>query len=184
MTSLIRNSARIRPCKALLTLTLLLPIQLYADNYGAPKFSDYPANMHSGDLVIPTFLKKDGDIWRDDMGKMVAPPVINTAGKYYMTAHSCGTSCRYYTLNDLSNGRESQALEQFSNGGGAPMKSKDGRNMVIDLISRPDSTLIIARYYIDRKNESTECRESYFALSSNGRSIRQVAESLRCTEDQ
>jgi|GEM_PF-1302995 len=178
-----KNIVSIRFFTAFFAFALLLPIQSYADSHVPQKFSDYPTHIYTGDLVIPAYLKKDGEVWRDDMGKVVSPPVINTAGRFYMTPHSCGTSCRYYTLNDLSNGEESQALVRFSNDGATPRKTKDGRDIVIDITTRPDSSLILVRYYIDRPDSPPECKASYFALNSSGNSIRSVAQLLECPEN-
>lgn len=179
----LKRIARTKFFMALFALASVLPVQSYADSHVPPKFSDYPTHIYTGDLVIPAYLKKDGEVWRDDMGKIVSPPVINTAGRFYMTPHSCGTSCRYYTLNDLSNGEESQALVRFSNDGATPRKTKDGRDIVIDITTRPDSSLILVRYYIDRPDSPPECKASYFALNSSGKSIRSVAQSLECSEN-
>lgn len=183
MNSLIKKIVNSGPSMTSFILACLLSAQSYADSRVIPQFSSYPTQIYTGDLVIPAFLKKDGEIWRDDLGKMVFPPVVNTAGKFYMTPHSCGTSCRYYTLNDLSSGDESGALNQFSNDGGTPGKSKDGRNIVIDLTTRPDSALILARYYIDRPDDSSECSASYFLLMPGGKAVKPIAESLKCPED-
>ncbi|WP_372437198.1 hypothetical protein ACCM60_18900 [Pseudomonas chlororaphis subsp. aureofaciens] len=178
-----KKIVRIRFFTTLFALALLLPIQSYADSRMPPQFSDYPTHTYTGDLVIPAYLKKDGEVWRDDMGKIVSPPAINTAGRFYMTPHSCGTSCRYYTLNDLSNGEESQAFVRLSNDGAVPRKTKDGRDIVIDITTRPDSSLILVRYYIDRLGSPPECKASYFVLNSSGKSIRSVAQSLECPEN-
>lgn len=175
---------RTKICAAFCLVALLQPIQAHADRPANPVFSDYPATVYKGKLVPPHFLTKNRDVWRDDMGKMVSPPVVNTAGKFYMAVHSFGTACRYYTLNDLSTGEETRVLDQFSNDGATPKKSKDGRNLVIELVSKPDSYLILARYYIDRSDNSDPgCSARYFVLAKNGRSIKLVAESQMCRVD-
>jgi hypothetical protein len=177
------NIVRARLYMTMCVLAYLLPIQSYAASYADPQFSDYPTQVYKGDLVVPAFLKEDGEVWRDDMGKTVFPLAVNTAGKFYMTPHSCGTSCRYYTLNDLSNGKESRALDRFSNDGSAPRKSKDGRDIVIDLTTRPDSALILARYYLGGLDGSSDCSASYFLLVPSGKSIKPIADSLKCPKD-
>ncbi|MGF6305770.1 MULTISPECIES: hypothetical protein [Paraburkholderia] len=92
-----------------------------ADNGALPNFSDYSIDVYHGTLKIPTYYKKVDDAWRDDVGKTVAPIGINFARKYYIGTHSCGASCRYYTLSNLVSGSESNALDMFSNDEG-PLK--------------------------------------------------------------
>jgi hypothetical protein len=86
------------------------------------QFSDYPIAVYAGTLHIPNYYVNSGDVWRDDMGKEVAPPNVNFAGKYYIGLHSCGTQCRYFTLSDLTTGNESRALDMFSGNGGGHKK--------------------------------------------------------------
>jgi hypothetical protein len=138
----------------------------------SPKFADYPAAAYTGSLHIPSYyVREAGGLWRDDMGKQVAPVAISFAGKYYIGLHSCGTGCRYFTLSDLSNGRDSKALDMFSSDGGEPTKTRDGRTYVTELIAHPESTMLIARYYIEPSAfHSAECRERIFVLRDDGQS--------------
>ena len=72
----------------------------------SPRFEDYQVAVSTGTIHQPKWIRHiGGDEWRDDMGKLVDPPEINFAGKYFVAVHSCGTGCRYYTMTDLSSGR-------------------------------------------------------------------------------
>jgi hypothetical protein len=138
----------------------------------SPSFAAYPAVAYTGSLCIPSYyVREAGGLWRDDMGKQVAPVEINFAGRYYIGLHSCGTGCRYFTLSDLSSGRDSKALDMFSSEGGEPTRTKDGRTYVTELIAHPESTMLIARYHIEPSaDHPAECRERLFVLSDDGQS--------------
>jgi hypothetical protein len=128
-----------------------------------PKFSEYSIDVYRGKLKIPNYYEKIDQDWRDDMGKLVAPPAINFAGKYYIGIHSCGADCRYHTLSDLTNGSDSNALDMFSNDLGYPQKTSDGRIYITNLVSRPTSNMLIAQYHIEGNSTSQEeCRERIF----------------------
>jgi hypothetical protein len=149
---------------------------LAADGTIMPKFSDYPTAIYTGSLHIPSYYIKSGDVWRDDMDKEVSPPHINFAGKYYVGLHSCGTECRYYTLSDLAEGSESSALDIFSSDGSEPKKTSDGHNHVTELISKPDSLMVIAQYHIDHYlNIPPQCRERMFLLSKDGKKVSPIS---------
>lgn len=141
-----------------------------ADPLATPKFDDHPAVAYTGPLHTPSYYTRDSEgIWRDDMGKAVAPVAINFAGKYYIGLHSCGTECRYFTLSDLSSGRDSKALDMFSSADGEPARTRDGRPYLTDVIAHRDSTMIVARYHIDRSaGRPPECRQRVFVLSGDG----------------
>jgi len=145
----------------------------------APNFSDYPVAVYTGKIYIPSYYTKSKDGWRDDMGKEVAPIAVNFSGKYYIGLHSCGAECRYYTLSDLSTGKDFKTLDVFSTDGDQPKKTGDGHTFVTDLISRPDSKAFIARYHIDSKNNSPEeCRERFFILSEDGVKITAITKTI------
>ena len=146
------------------------------DHPSLPNFADHPAAPYAGSLRIPSYYVRDtSGLWRDDMGKQVAPVEINFAGKYYIGLHSCGTDCRYFTLSDLSSGRDSKALDMFSSDGREPTKTKDGRPYVTELIAHPESTMLIARYHIEPSaDHPAECRERIFVLSDDGQSAMPV----------
>lgn len=179
----------IKPTNSKMRLTLyylaaLLPEHAYAANPPTPKFTDYPAEIYTGKWMLPSFIKQDGDIWRDNMGKMVPPPSINTAGKFYIAAHSCGTSCRYYTLTDLSNGRHSQALSLFSSQRARSKNSKIGYITTVELITHTESFLVLARSYSETTNrQSSQCLARYFVLSDDGKLIKPITKSLKCSDN-
>jgi hypothetical protein len=155
-----------------------------ANNVVLPKFSDYPVDVYNGKLKVPTYYKEVDNEWRDDMGKLVAPPVINFAGKYYIGIHSCGAGCRYYTLSNLASGSDSNALDMFSNDEGHPQKTSDGRTYVTSLVSQPDSKMLVAQYYIDQSTISKEeCRERIFSLSDDGKEVRPITRTINNCEE-
>ncbi|MFC0401240.1 hypothetical protein [Paraburkholderia rhizosphaerae] len=150
-----------------------------ADNGLSPEFSDYRVNVYRGRLKVPVYYVKIGNKWRDDMGKMVSPPVINFSGKYHIGIHSCGADCRYYTLSNLMSGADSGALDPFSNAGEQPNKTSDGRIYITNLISRPDSKMLIAQYYIDRDVDSEgKCREQIFTLNDDGKRVMPITKTI------
>jgi hypothetical protein len=137
--------------RALIILVATAYVLAQAEGVGIlPKFSDHTVDTYKGQLITPSYYKKDGEDWRDDMGKSVAPPAINFSGKYYIGIHSCGAGCRYYTLSDLASGSESNALDMFSNDESRPQKTSDGRLYITNLISRPTSSMLVAQYHIEK----------------------------------
>lgn len=158
-------------------LCLLAPSPSRANGpSAAPEFSDYPISVYNGALHIPSYFTLDSSgVWRDDLGKEVAPVQVNFAGKYYLGLHSCGSECRYFTLSDLSTGRESKALDMFSAADGKPPRTRDGRGYVTELIVHPNSTMLLARYQIDGSaDHPSECRERVFVLSHDGNEAKPV----------
>jgi hypothetical protein len=169
---------------ALFLVTLLVASAFAHDDLARPKFSDYSVQTYSGSLRIPSYYIKSDDVWRDDMGKAVSPPKINFAGRYYVGVHSCGTECRYYTLSDLKTGGDSNALNIFSSDGEYPPKTKDGRTYITVLTTRPDSRMLIARYYIDKsENKPEECRERVFLLGEDGKNITPITATINQCEN-
>ena len=89
---------------ALLTFLCLTP-SLAAQSW--PRFKDYEVPLYKSAIHRPKWIRHvKGDEWRDDLNKLVDPPEVNFAGKYFVAGHSCGTGCRYYTMTDLASGRE------------------------------------------------------------------------------
>ncbi|WP_239483094.1 hypothetical protein [Paraburkholderia sp. C35] len=140
-----------------------------------PKFADYRVAIFRGDTKVPGYYKRTGNDWYDEMGKMVAAPEVNFAGKYHIGVHSCGMGCRYYTLSDLSNGIDSNALDIFSN----DVRSKstsNTENYIVDLASKSDSKMLIAQYHIQQSASFKEkCRQKVFTLSDDGKMVIPVA---------
>lgn len=148
-----------------------------------PEFSKYRADVYRGKFQIPSFVIKDGAVWRDNHGKLIGQPAVNAGGRFYVARHSCGAECRYFTLSDLSSGRDSMALTEFSNNGIEPMRDALGRTVIVDLYTRPDSFLIQVKYYAEPKGDSRNiCNERYYVLSKDGSRVRAITSMMRgCT---
>jgi hypothetical protein len=129
----------------------------------SPRFNDYKVAVFSGRIHGSKSIRRvsDGE-WRDKAGKLVDSPQINFAGKYSVSLHSCGTRCRYYTMTDLSSGRELDLLKDFS-AAEPPPTTRDGLPYVTDLVTRADSKLLVAQYRID-STRGEECRERAFVF--------------------
>jgi hypothetical protein len=174
--------------KTILRVLILLVATSYALAHAKgvgmlPKFSDYSVDAYRGPLRIPSYYKKDGEDWRDDMGKLIAPPAINFAGKYYIGIHSCGADCRYYSISDLADGSESNALDMFSNDGSHPQKTSDGRSYIVNLLSRPTSNMLVAQYHIEQNQTSEqECRERVFLLRGDGKQVKSITGTISFCE--
>src|SRR5438128_1660159 len=82
-----------------------------------PRFEEYRVPLYRGAIHRPKWIHhgSTGE-WRDRLEKLVDEPEINFAGKYFIAIHSCGTGCAYYTLTDLSSGRDLNLLDDFSTG--------------------------------------------------------------------
>jgi hypothetical protein len=155
-----------------------------ADENALPKFPEFSVNVYGGPLKIPNYYRKMSDGWRDDMGKLVAPVEINFAGRYYIGLHSCGAECRYYSLSDLSDGADSNALDMFSNAAGRSMQTSDGRQYTIDLVFRPGSRMLIAQYHIERgATFPEECKARFFVFKDNGKKFIPITKTIEICED-
>ena len=142
----------------LIILTSFAP--LLADTL--PQFEAYPAPPYRGVIHRPEWIRRGGSgEWRDDLGKLVDDPEVNFAGRYFICVHSCGTGCRYYTLTDLSSGRDLDLLEMFATAEPTP-KTRDGRDYLTELFSHPDSRMLVAQYHIGLYQGEGECRERVF----------------------
>ena len=142
-----------------------------------PRFEDYQVPLYRGAIHPPKWIRHaEGDEWRDDIGKLVDPPEVNFAGKYFITLHGCGTGCGYYTLTDLSSGRDLNVLDSFSYGEPSP-KTREGHTYTTELFSRPDSRMLVAQYHVESGQENEECRERVF-LFEGGR-LKPITNTLR-----
>lgn len=125
-------------------------------------FEKYSVTSYQGDINIPSGYTHKDDIWFDHLGKVVNPVVINFSGKYYIGLHSCGYSCRYYTLNDLAENKDySNELKGFTSN---PEANTDN-NYFIELLYQPSSYLLVARYY--KNIDSEEYQNCYFVFEEN-----------------
>ncbi|MBU9641860.1 hypothetical protein [Burkholderia gladioli] len=145
-------------------------------------FSQYSAKVFTGNLVIPKYYEKTDYGWRDDEGKSVDNPHVNFAGKYFIGRHSCGTECIYFSLSDLTTGKDYNTLDMFSSGGDSPTRTRDGRRYLTELVTKPDSRLLIARYHISASASlPEECKEKEFVLDDkSGKVIATSKVSVPC----
>jgi hypothetical protein len=150
-----------------ITASLLLftsPAPLAAQS--SPRFKDYEVAVYTGAIHRPKWIRHVGsDEWRDNFGKLVEPPEVNFAGKYFVSVHSCGTGCRYYTMTDLSLGRELNLLNDFG-AAEPPPKTREGYAYITDLVTRANSRLLVAQYLIDSPR-GEGCRERAFVLDGD-----------------
>ena len=165
--------------KSITFLLTFLCLTLQVTSQKSPRFEDYEVEIYRGTIHKPKWIRHVADDeWRDEVGKLVEPPEINFAGKYFVTVHSCGTGCRYYTMTDLSSGRELDLLKDFS-ASEPPPKTREGYPYVTDLVTRANSKLVVAQFRIDSPR-GEECRERAFILE--GQKITPVSSTRRsCT---
>ena len=143
----------IRPA---LAIAIVLAFIATLSAQSQPGFEDYPVAVYTGAMHWPKWIRHIGtDEWRDELNKLVERPEVNFAGKYFVSVHSCGTSCRYYTMTDLSSGRELSLLKDF--------KTREGHSYVTDLLTRANSKLLVAQYRVD-SSRAEECRERIFVF--------------------
>lgn len=146
-----------------------------------PRFEDHNVSLYRGDAHLPKWISRGNEgEWRDDLGKLVDSPEVNFAGKYFAAVHSCGTGCRYYTLTDLSSGRELKALDIFTTAEPRP-RTSDGFEYLTILYYRYDSKMLVAQYLVDLKRGREQCRERSF-LFHNGRLKPISKTSRKCRE--
>jgi hypothetical protein len=143
------------------------------------QFDQFQVDVYRGHLEIPREFHKDRDgLWVDESGKPALAPRVNFAGEYYLAAHSCGTCCRYYTLNNLQTGGQISQVSIFDAGDPTPT-TKDGRTYVPILFFKPDSRLLIVQYEFDLCTpvKHNKCRQRYF-IFEDGR-FRSLSKTLR-----
>ena len=169
-----KNAITIAVSLMFLSLTPSLAAQ------SSSRFEDYEVPVYTGAIHRPKWIRHvGGDEWRDNLGKLVDPPEVNFAGKYFVVVHSCGTGCRYYTMTDLSSGRALDLLKDFG-AAEPPPKTRDGYPYVTDLITRANSKLLVAQYHVELPS-GEECRERAFV--SNGERITPINNTRRtCTQ--
>ena len=143
-----------------LVLLLVLPISALGQR---PRFGEHPVSMYEGKLHFPKWCRHvQGTEWRDGQNKLVEPPSINFAGKYYVAGHSLGAGARYYTLTDLTSGRELSVLDRFATTEGSP-ELPNGMHYLVSLTSRQTSSLLRVRFQQENwAADSGQCFERYF----------------------
>ncbi len=153
-------------CSFRLIFLILLSCCSFLAQDKLPRFEDYQVSVYTGKMCLPEWARREkDDCWRDQLGKCIGEhPEVNFSGKYFAIVHSCGTSCRYFTLTDLSTGRELKALDMFGSGE-SPSRTRNGLEYLTGIVTRPNSRLLIAQYeiqQIQRSVENSECRERSF----------------------
>lgn len=145
-----------------------------------PRFEDFSSAKYAGPIVGPKGTKQiSATEWRNEMGKLVEPPVPNFAGKYNITLNSCGTGCRYYTLTDLSTGKSLPTLAPFA-AAEPPPKTKDGYAYITDLIGRAESYMLVAQAQVEAP-KGVECRERIFKFQ--GQALKPITNTkVGCTK--
>jgi len=166
-------------------LPAIAPAQVATKESPQFSFKQFHVPIYQGPLKVSANAHKDSQgAWRDDHNKLVEPPEVNFAGQYYLEVHSCGTGCRYYTLNSLLSGREYRDISMFD-AGDPPPRTKDGHTYVPILFFKPDSRLLIAQYNLDQSApvEQNMCRQRYYVFQ-NG-SFRPLSKTLMsCTNEE
>lgn len=138
------------------------PALLLVSANKTPRFEDYKVPLYTKELHNPGWITHiRGDEWRDELNKLVSPPEINFAGKYFICAHSCGTGCSYYTLTDLSSGRELEVLDKLKTMG-PRQKTRNKDKYFIELMSRPNSKMLVVQYQSELNQRKPECWERVY----------------------
>jgi hypothetical protein len=163
--------------KSITLLLVFVGLTLQVTGQTSPRFGDYEVAIYRGTVHRPKWIRRVADDeWRDELGKLVEPPEINFAGRYFVSVHSCGTGCRYYTLTDLSSGRD--LLKNFGATELSPT-TREGYSYVTDLVTRANSRLLVVQFRVDSPR-GKECRERAFILE--GEKITPVTNTRRsCT---
>jgi len=131
-----------------------------------PKFEDFPVIMPLEPWVLPKDIYHlSTKEWKNANGKLIESPKVNFAGKYVIILNSCGTGCRYYTLTDLSTGRDLPTLKIFGSKR-PPATTKEGFTYVTNLVGRNGSTMLVAQYQIETETVRKECRERVFVFEN------------------
>jgi hypothetical protein len=171
----------------------LLPIALLpgsarhcgAQERDAINFNQFPVEVYRGPLKIPREFHREPDgKWQDESGKPASQPQVNFAGEYYLAGHSCGTCCRYYTLNNLRTGAKVREVSMFDAADSNPHLTRDGRTYVPILFFKPRSKLLVVQYELDlcTSTGKNECRQRSFIFA--GGHFRAISRTLRsCTRE-
>jgi hypothetical protein len=124
-------------------------------------FDDFFVDVFDGVTMLPDEYKEESNgVWRDSFGKRIDPPHVNFAGKYFLSLHSCGAGCRYYTLTNLVDGKMNRSIEMFESGDPPPL-TREGYPYMTTLFYRKNSAMLVAQYQIQTPEELI-CRERIF----------------------
>ena len=166
--------------KSMTLLLTLLGLVFQTTGRIPARFESYEVAIYKGAIHRPRWIRLVADNeWRDEAGKLVEPPEINFAGKYFVALHSCGTGCRYYTMTDLSSGRELNLLKDFG-AAEPPPTTREGYSYVTNLVTHANSKLLVAQFRVSAQR-GEECRERAFVLE--GEKITPITNTRRsCTD--
>jgi len=131
-----------------------------------PKFEDFPVIKPLEPWILPRDIHHiSTNEWKNANGKLIEPPKVNFAGKYVIALNSCGAGCSYYTLTNLSTGRDLPALKIFASKK-PPATTKEGFTYVTHLVGRNGSSMLVAQYQIETETAKRECRERVFVFEN------------------
>ncbi|MGH9820092.1 MAG: hypothetical protein ACRD43_07960 [Pyrinomonadaceae bacterium] len=175
-----RNIGQCKIGSVLLLLLSILPVSTLGQR---PRFNEHPINLYKGKLHLPTWARRvQGTEWRDQQNKLVEPPSINFAGKYYIAVHSLGAGARYYSLTDLASGRELSLLDKFATTESSP-DLPNGMHYLMSLTRQRNSRLLKVRFQQETwAFESGPCHEQYFLFT--GKKLLPIkAKRYPCTDE-
>lgn len=148
-------------------------IESHTTDINSDLFDKYLVDIYRGKTIPPKEYTQEDGIWFDDLGKAVNPPIINFAGSYNIGLHSCGYGCRYYTLTNLTNGKDfSKVLQDFTSN----PENNTVTNYFIELFSKPDSNLLQARYY--ETPDSEDYQDCYFIFKD--KNLEKIGNEIKC----
>ena len=113
--------------------------------------SNYSVDVYNGKLYIPiSFEHKSDGFWYDENGKKIMDPVINFAGKYFISDPGCNGLCEVSRIYDMTSGKElSGLLDMFDNKKPLP-RTHDGWEYTSRKQHRADSRLLVVQYWLSK----------------------------------
>lgn len=135
---------------------------------GGHRFDNYRVEIFRGKYLPSENMEKDskGYFIQITSGKIYYELGPNFGGKYFITTGGCGTGCRWFSMNDLTNGKPIDAIRMFQ--GDENNFTKDGFQYVIDMHHKPSSNLLIVQYQLMNTPEKiSDCRERSFVFQDN-----------------
>jgi len=162
-------------------LVVFFTISTFSQNK-KPSFDDYPAKLYTGKIHRPTWMRiVNAGEWRDERNKLVESPSVNFAGRYHIAVHSLGTGARFYSITNLSSGRELKILDRFATTEQTP-KSKNGQHYLKVLGNYANSRLLAVRYESNDPDQIAEaCYERFFLLEQER--LRSLKKVYRCKNE-
>lgn len=136
-----------------MSLRLMGIVALLSGSGPLKHFEDFEIARDTNATKTPSAFTLSEGVWRNSAGKLVRPVEVNLGSHHYLTVNGCGTGCRFYSLFDLSTGRENRFTTRFDR----PEGSKSA--WVSDVITRAGSRLIIEQQH---EFDGDRCREWLF----------------------